>query len=173
MIALRTVAFDPAMLFRPVSSLQSLGGPVNARRNLIHSNPHSTPVPVAFLVCDQVIVDAGSGKKTIVGVFDRIWCERFPARYRPAWIYFKAIDCEGEYEHRIEYVQVSTQKILIQGKGQLVHSDRHQYAEFTLQCPPLPLTEPGEYEFRLWLNNKFVSSIRVTARLRSEMEGGP
>jgi hypothetical protein len=169
MIALRTVAFDPACFSVRLARYNLLA-------DLLMQEETSytpTPVPVAFLVCDQVIVDAGSGKKTIVGVFDRIWCERFPARYRPAWIYFKAIDCEGEYEHRIEYVQVSTQKILIQGKGQLVHSDRHQYAEFTLQCPPLPLTEPGEYEFRLWLNNKFVSSIRVTARLRSEMEGGP
>ena len=131
-----------------------------------------TPVPVALLVCDQVIVEEGSRKKTIVGVFDSIWCVQFPTTHRPAWLYFKAIDCEGEYEHKIEYVQVSTGKVLTQGKGQFLHNDRHQYAEFALKCPPLPLPEPGEYEFRLWLNEKFISSIRVTARPRSEMEGG-
>ena len=130
-----------------------------------------TPVPVAFLLCDQIIVEAGSGKKTIVGVFDRIGVHQFPATHSPAWLYIRVIDCEGEYKHRIEYVQVSTQKTLAQANGTATSNNRHIYTEFVLSCPPLPLPEPGEYEFRLWLNDKFISRARVTAHMRSEMEG--
>ena len=131
-----------------------------------------TPVPVAFLLCDQIIVEAGSGKKTIVGVFDRVGVRQFPATHSPAWLYIRVIDCEGEYEHRIEYVQVATQKILARANGTATSKNRHVYAEFVLPCPPLQLPEPGEYEFRLWLNEKFISRVRVTAHPVSGTEEG-
>ena len=35
-------------------------------------SPHA-PVPVAFLMCDQVMVDEATKTKTLVRVFDQIW----------------------------------------------------------------------------------------------------
>ena len=132
-----------------------------------------TPVPVAFLICDQISVDQSSQKKTIVGIFDRIWVGQFPTNYRPAWLYARVIDCEGEYAVKIEYVQVSTQTVLGEGEGTATSNNRHGYTDLVLQWPVMPLPDPGEYEFRLWMNNKFISSARVTARPRTEMEGQP
>lgn len=129
-----------------------------------------TPVPVAFLVCDQILTDGTTGKKTIVGVFDRIWAERFPASHRPVWLFVRVIDCEGQYPYIIEYVRVSTQEILGKAEGTATSRDRQRYTDFVLQLPVIPLPEQGEYEFRLWMGNKFISSTRLTALPQSEME---
>jgi hypothetical protein len=129
-----------------------------------------TPVPVAFLLCDQISVDSTSGKKTIVGIFDRMWVGRFPTNYRPASLYARVIDCEGEYEVRVEFVQVSTQAVLGKAGGALRSNNRHAYTDLVLPWPVIPIPAPGEYEFRLWMNNKFINSIRFTAQPRTEME---
>lgn len=129
-----------------------------------------TPVPVAFLLCDQIPVDAVTKKKTIVGVFDRIWDGQFPANHSPVSIFIRVIDCEGEYPIRIEYLQVSNQAILAHMEGTVKSSDRHRYTDFVLQFPVIPLPERGEYEFRLWMSNRYISSARLTALPSSEME---
>ena len=128
-----------------------------------------TPVPVAFLVCDQISVDRISGKKTIVGIFDRVWVAQFPTSQSP-WLYLRVIDAEGKYAIKFEYVQVSNQTVLAEGQGEIISSNRHQYTDLVLNWPVMPIPEPGEYEFRAWMNNKFISNTRVTARPRSEME---
>lgn len=140
----------------------------------MQENAHDvpTPVPVAFLLCDQIIVEAGTGKKTIVGVFDRINVRQFPTEHGPAWLYIRVIDCEGEYKYRVEYVQVATQKVLDQMDGTAASNNRHVYVDFVLNFPPMKLPEPGEYEFRLWLSDKFISRVRVTAYPLSGTEEG-
>ena len=129
-----------------------------------------TPVPIAFLLCDQISSDQTTGKKTVVGIFDRMWVSRFPTNYRPASLYARLIDCEGEYEFRIEYVQVSTQTVLGKAEGQATAKDRHRYTDIVIAWPVIPIPDAGEYEFRLWMSNKFINSIRFTAQPRSEME---
>ncbi len=129
-----------------------------------------TPVPVAFLVCDQTSVDAATGKITIVGVFSLIRVQRFPAIHAAVSLYVKLIDCDGEYKSSIEFVQVATQGRLLETGGKILSESRHEYTEFVLQIPSLPLPAPGDYEFRLWMNNKFISSVRVTAQPLAQTE---
>ena len=122
-----------------------------------------TPVPIAFLICDQVSVDATTGKKTIVGVFSDIQVGQFPANHAPTSLYAKLIDCEGPYECKVEFMQVAAQSRLFEARGEITSESRHRYTELVLRNLRLPLPEPGEYEFRLWMNNSFISSVRIMA----------
>ena len=130
-----------------------------------------TPVPVAFLVCDKVIIEADSGKRTIVGVFDQVEISEFPAVCGPIWLYISVIDCEGDYSNLIEYVQVSTQKVLAQANGTTTSANRQVCVDLVLPWPQLPLPEAGEYEFRFWMNGKFISRTRVSVVSHAETEG--
>lgn len=64
-------------------------------------NEGRPPIPVAILLCDQVITENETGKKSIIGVFDRIWAKEFPAIHKPAAIYIRIADAEGTYDMRI------------------------------------------------------------------------
>ena len=121
------------------------------------------PVPVAFLVCDQVSQDSATGKKTIVGVFNNIASTLFPAQHSQLSLYIKLIDCEGFYQSKIDFVRVSTQEKLLEAVGTVSSNDRHEYSEIVVPFPRVPLPAPGEYEFRFWMNGKFISHVRFTA----------
>ena len=123
-----------------------------------------TPVLVAMLVCDTAIQEGTSKKYTLVGVFSEINVQTFPAIHGTAWLYAKLIGCEGEYSTKIDFVRVSDQRVLVSGEGKLIARDRQASVECVSNLPGLPLEIPGEYEFRLWMNDRFISNVRITAR---------
>jgi len=122
-----------------------------------------TPVLTAFLVCDQIVEDKATGKKTIVGTFNQIAASEFPTQHAPSSLYVKLIDCEGSYQFKIEFAKVSTQEILAECNGTANSKTRHEYAEYIIPWPSIPLPGPGEYEFRLWMNNSFLGNVRIKA----------
>jgi hypothetical protein len=101
------------------------------------------PVPVAFLVCDQVSQDSVTGKKTIVGVFNNIVSGRFPAQHSQLSLYVKLIDCEGLYDCKLEFVQVSTQDVLFEHAVQITARDRHNYHEVVINVQGVQMPAPG------------------------------
>ena len=129
------------------------------------SSSPPTPVAVACLLCDRVIIDEDVGDRTIIGEYDEIWYEQFPGSLGSSMLFLKVIDCEGQYDLRIDYVQVSTQELLDTFEAVCSYHDRQSYAEFNLRLPRLSVPEPGEYELRVWMNERFVTSIRLKAHL--------
>ncbi len=123
------------------------------------------PIPLAFLLCDQVITDAATKKKTVVGIFDRIWVSKFPTEHKPVALYARMYDAVGEHEVKVEYVKVSDETVLAQATGKLHVQDRHKPVEFAISFSAIPIPEPGEYEFRLWVGNRYVQRVRFTAEL--------
>ena len=75
------------------------------------SQPLSKVVPllVATLVCDVAVADPSTGKKNLIGIFDRVYVGRFPTQ-RSVSLYFKIADAEGHYNFDVRYVQASTDK---------------------------------------------------------------
>ena len=106
-----------------------------------------------------------------MGVFGAIAAQSFPASHGPATLYGKLTECEGRYDLRVDYVQVSTQKVLNKVTATLTSFNRLGYAEFDIDCPVLSIPEAGEYEFNLWMNDKFISRIRFDAVTQNVSEG--
>lgn len=61
---------------------------------------HSKPQLLAWLTCDGVHIDPGTGKHTILGVFSNIKAHRFPVAH-PFMIWFLTISDCAPGEHRI------------------------------------------------------------------------
>jgi hypothetical protein len=123
------------------------------------------PIPVAILLCDQVITEKETGKKSIIGVFDRIWARTFPVTHKSAAIYIRIADAEGSYDMRIQYVKVDTQEVLDEATGRLEVqlSERYGEADFAVPLSAIMIPEPGYYEFRLFLNGQFFQKVRFQA----------
>ena len=126
-----------------------------------------TPVLVAFLVCDTVIQDSSSGKKTLVGVFSNIMAAQFPASHSSPWLFVKLMECEGTYDVKIQYARVATQEVLLEVTANLESTDRHEDTEIIVQLPTLNIPDAGQYEFRLWLNNHFIGNVRMNVHAQA------
>jgi Family of unknown function (DUF6941) len=134
-----------------------------------------TPVVKAFLVCDQVIHDAQTGKKTLVGVFHELRADRFPAVHPVLWIYANITDARGKYAFEIRFVDVERNNVL--GKGtppEISIPGPLQTTELSAQLRNIQLPGPGTYEFHLLVNGKLIATkaIRVGAVEGNELHGG-
>jgi len=124
------------------------------------------PVLVASLVCDVAVADPGTGKKNLIGVFDKIIIDKLPAQ-RPIYLYIKLTDAEGYYDLEVKFVQVSTGKVIAGAKGELKSTDRLESADLYIAFPPVQLSSTGRYEFQIWANSVYLGGTFLDVILRN------
>ncbi|MFM8980594.1 MAG: DUF6941 family protein [Planctomycetia bacterium] len=126
--------------------------------------PVPQPVVKAFLVCDQVIQDAQSGKKSLIGVFQELRAERFPAVHPQLWIYGNLTDGHGRYTLEIRLVDVEQGQVLSRGEPPpLDISGPLQVTEISAQLRNITLPRAGMYEFHLLSNGQVIASKAIHA----------
>ena len=119
----------------------------------------------AFLVCDQVIQDAQTGKKSLIGVFHELKASRFPAVHPTLWIYANLTDARGEYSFEIRLLDVERNEVLGGGAPPpITIPGPLQVTELSAQLRNLKLPAPGTYEFQLVANGELMATkaIRVS-----------
>jgi hypothetical protein len=120
------------------------------------------PVLVAVLVCDAGVADPSTGKKNLIGIFDRVFVRQFPAS-RAMSVYVKLTDAEGQYRLIIRYVQTGSGRVLGEAAGEMKSTDRLTSADAILSFAPLPIPEAGRYEFQVWTNDAYLGGAFLDA----------
>lgn len=130
------------------------------------------PVLVAALVCDTGVVDPSTGKKSLIGVFDRIWVGRFPTT-RPLLLYIKIADAEGKYRVLVRIVHADENRKVGEGGGEVDVPNRLLAYDYLMPFPPVPFEKPGRYEFQIFMNDVYLgrSVLDVQNRPAPATEG--
>ncbi len=116
------------------------------------------PSVQAFLVCDSVIHDRWTGKKSLIGTFTHLWAPRFPCQHHQLGVYFCLTDAEGPYEFELRLVYLDQDQLIgTASLSSVVLKDRLQIQDFGVNLPSLVFPGPGRYEFRLLANGHFVT----------------
>lgn len=120
------------------------------------------PVPnvLAMLLCDQVIVEEKTKKKSLIGIFDNLYGINFPAP-RDCAIYVKLADAEGHYDLNIRIVNLKDEGLLGEFNLGADIATRTGPAEFVIQYGGLPFPEPGKFEFQLFANGMYLARITM------------
>ena len=132
------------------------------------------PTVQALLLCDYVITEEGTRKKTLVGVFDIIniphTAPNPEARLVGARVYARLLDAMGRYIFRLDCVQVEGERVIARAVTPPIGvDDRLAPVDVTIEAPVVSFSEPGRYEFRLYANNAYVGH----APLRAVLLGTP
>jgi hypothetical protein len=64
-----------------------------------------SPSASAMVLCDVATTEQGTNKKTLVGIFQRVYANVFPTRQR-MFLYVQTIDAQGVYIFRLDLVDV-------------------------------------------------------------------
>ena len=120
------------------------------------------PVLVAVLVCDTAVADPTTGKKNLIGIFDRINVRTFPTQ-QPMSLYVKLTDAEGPYKVEVRYVQTNSGQELARAEGEAQFASRLGSLDFSIPLPPLPIPSEGRYEFQIWANNVYLGGTFIDA----------
>jgi hypothetical protein len=132
------------------------------------------PVGSAVLLADQIIVESGTSKKTLVGIYSTIYTSHLPAR-RHLNIYAEVTDAEGRYDFTLELLHLEANACVAQGEMEDVTSgDRLTPLEMVIRLP-VAFAEYGTYEFRIaYEGNVFASRVlRVLPAPHPRPEGAP
>lgn len=117
----------------------------------------NVPSLLSVLICDTVIIDAQTQKKTLVGLFDLIAVSQVPFIQKVGF-YAKLTDLEGTYTFIIRLVQLGEEEqLLVEGTaGPYQVDDRLASIEIALNFPPFSISEYGRYEFQFFANDMYV-----------------
>jgi hypothetical protein len=125
-----------------------------------------------MLLCDLTIREHGSGKISLIGVFENISAARFPVVHRALSVYAKLTDAEGDYTIRLELVRLEDNHVVAQGTLRATFADRMSPGELIFNLENLGLERPGRYEFRLYAEDRFVAGKTFTVIQSSPVAAG-
>src|SRR5678815_554799 len=70
------------------------------------------PSVQAFLVCDQVIEDSVTKKKSLIGLFTHLQALNFPFQHQQMGLYFCLTDAEGLYRFDIDLMYLNSEQLV-------------------------------------------------------------
>ena len=115
---------------------------------------HLKPILKAMLVCDQTLVEEGTHKRTLIGLFDRIKASQFPSVHPSMSVYVQFREIEGSFDFSLELYDLTEgrpmHRALIQ---RFTVQDRSRDCELVFNLFAVKFEHPGEYEFRIFVND--------------------
>jgi uncharacterized protein DUF6941 len=132
------------------------------------------PIPsvVAMLVCDQVIAEQGTNKKSLIGVFEIFNAFGFPVFIPRIAIYVKLADAFGKYQFKLRLVRLKNEQLVAEINVEAEVKDSAHYTELMLNMGNLPFPEAGKYEFQLYAGDVYLHRVTVQALLAQLPPGG-
>src|SRR6266542_496073 len=110
------------------------------------------PVLNAMLLCDLSIREEGTGKTSLIGVFENITARAFPYRHGALSVYAKITDAQGDYAIVLQLIRLEDLEVIGEGTLSATVDDRNGVTELIFQLGGLVFEHPGRYEFRLKAN---------------------
>lgn len=116
----------------------------------------ATPKANAMLVCDTVITEQGTKKKSLIGIFESIGARKFPFVHPFLSVYVKLTEANGAYHFRLEMVNLKSNQVTGEGKipQEILIDNPLKSHELVFNLRGLRFNEPGEYEFRMYSNDQ-------------------
>lgn len=116
------------------------------------------PTVQAFLVCDHVIEDSLTRKKSVIGIFTHLQAAVFPFQHQHMGLYFCLTDVEGTHQFEIDLVYLNNEQLVCRAVLPSISiGDRLQISDFGINIPSLIVPSPGRYEFRLKMDGHLIA----------------
>jgi len=127
-------------------------------------NEATVPTVLALLLCDQIIIDAQTNKKSLIGVFENLNSFAYPANIRLA-VYARLRDAQGTYNFTVRVVSLKDESVVSNIEINRVSvADPLHSVDLAFNMIGLEFREAGKYEFQLYANNVYLSRVTMEAR---------
>jgi len=107
-----------------------------------------TPMGLALIVCDTILEDRLTGKKTLVGLFDRVQTAKLPCVHPEMCVFVSLTGGRGEYPCEIVCRHVDGETIAFSAKGKVVMRDPYQVVDLVFRLKGARFPKEDKY----WLH---------------------
>ncbi len=118
------------------------------------------PLPIlnAMLIADLAIREEGTGKVSLIGIFENISALKFPCTHSRLFVYVKLTDAKGRYDFVLELIHLDQADKIAEVSLSADVADRMMVGEIVLRLDNVTFNSPGLYEFRLLASGRYVGS---------------
>ena len=112
------------------------------------------PILKAMLLCDQTIVEEGTRKRSLIGIFDRVKAAQLPTLHPAMSMYVQFREIEGVFDFVLELYDLSEEKTLHKATIKNFNvQEKSRDCELVFNLMSVRFEHDGEYEFRIYAND--------------------
>ena len=145
-----------------------------AKRKTGDESKMDKPLPgcKAILLCDQIIVEAGTGKISVIGTFDRLYLATLPGYSTWLSLFLQLVDGIGSYALAVEIHHLTENLVLARvDQGEVQFQERPVRLNLEILIPPLSLEHPGAYDVVVLANEQEIDRQQLqVVQLPDEVE---
>lgn len=128
-----------------------------------------SPTALAFIICDTVIEDKITNKKSLVGLFNSIWAKSFPCTHPVLHVFVSLTGGHGEYQGNLTCVKHDEENIKVLGlSGPIKFNGPLEVVELNFEIRGVVFPKAGIYQFQFLCNNVPVASRKFQVVKRGE-----
>lgn len=102
---------------------------------------------LALILCDSIIEDRLSGKKSLIGTFDRLGSQKFPCHHPQLSIFVSLTSGRGKYPCQIICKHVEGD-VAFHGTGEIELQNPHQVVDIAFNFLGVKFPKPGVYNLQ-------------------------
>jgi hypothetical protein len=111
------------------------------------------PMAQALVICDQIIEEARTQKKSLIGIFNNVYASTFPVQHPKMCVYASLTNGRGRVKIELRGVRVgdegSDDKQILSVSGTIEFPDPNQVVEMVFNLNGVPFERPGLHTFEL------------------------
>lgn len=131
----------------------------------------SKPMGNALIVCDDMIEDKRTGKKSLIGMFSKIHANKLPATHPKMNIFISFDNARGKYHSTIRIIHNQSGKMIAETKGEININSPMDVTDLNICLLNLTFPEEGVYNLEFLCDDELVMQRRFTvALLKNEQQ---
>jgi hypothetical protein len=139
---------------------------------MTNSQPASMPSLVSLLICDQVIDDKLTHKKSAIGIFNTILVPKMPTAIQHMAILAALTEISGRVNLELRLIRDADNEVLFSGKGAVEAPDPLAVVDLLFALRGVRIPEPGAYAFELLCGAAILGRRRFRVMVREGGKGG-
>lgn len=132
-----------------------------------------TPTGLAIVVCDQIIEDKLTNKKSLIGIFNQIATSQFPCRHPQIAVFISLTEGRGTAHARLKIAHDETGHVVGDVTGQIQFPDIHAVVEINFNLVGLVFPQPGLYSIEFYCDDALVLERRFHVIHAQPPQGPP
>jgi hypothetical protein len=134
---------------------------------------HPAPSGLAIVICDQIIEDKLTGKKSLIGIFNNIAVSSFPCRHPQISVFVSLTEGRGEFSARLRIAHEESDAVVADVRGQIQFPDIHAAVELVFNLVGLVFPSPGLYAIEFYCDDALVLERRFHVTHAQPPQGPP
>ena len=132
-----------------------------------------SPTGLAIVICDQIIEDKLTGKKSLIGIFNQIGTQSFPCRHPQICVFVSLTEGRGQSAARLRIVHDESSQVVAEVNGTIQFPDINAVVELNFNLVGLTFPEPGMYSIEFYCDDALILERRFNVTHIKPPQGPP